>query len=352
MNTQISINNIKRSRLESIDFNNLEFGKNITDHMFSMDHINGVWLNARITPFSNLSISPASLGLHYGQTAFEGMKAFKMIDGNISIFRIDKHYKRFSRTLERMCMPVPPFEFFTEGLKALVNIDRKWVPLDEGASLYIRPFMFATEERFGVNISNEYKFIIFSGPVKKYYENPLRVKIEENFMRAGKGGTGFAKCGGNYGGSFYPAQLAKEKGFDQVLWTDCSQDLNIEESGTMNIIFVIDNVVVTPALSDSILDGVTRDSFLTLAKDLGYKTEERKVSQAELIKACKESKLNEAFGSGTAAVASQIKVINMNGADQILPDLSDNSFMVKAKKLLSEIRTGIVPDKYNWNTIV
>ena len=215
------------------------------------------------------------LALHYGQIIFEGMKAFKMKDGSISIFRIEKHYERFCKSSERMCIPPIPFDRFNEGLQALVEVDANWVPSQDGYSLYLRPFVFASEERFGVKVSEEYKFIIFSGPVGPYYAQALKVKVEDKYRRAANGGTGFAKCAGNYGGAFYPTGLARKQGFDQVSWTDGSAELNIEESGTMNVMFLINDVLVTPAVSDSILDGVTRDSFITLAKDMGYKVEER-----------------------------------------------------------------------------
>lgn len=352
MKENINIIKIRESNLVRLNLDKLEFGKNISDHMFYLEYINGVWLNAQIVPFDQISLSPAALGLHYGQTVFEGMKAFKMNDGNISIFRIRKHYERLCKSLERMCMPIVPFHYFEEGLRQLVTIDREWIPETEGASLYIRPFMFASEERFGVHVSNEFKFIIFTGPVKNYYNKPLRIKVEENFIRASKGGTGYAKCGGNYGGSFYPAKLANEQGYDQVLWTDGSKDMYIEESGTMNIMFVINGVLVTPPLSDSILDGVTRDSFISIANDLGYTINERKISCMELIVAFKNNSIEEAFGSGTAAIASPIKIIHIQGNDYILPDPKENSFMCKAKNRLTEIRTGETEDIHDWNTII
>jgi branched-chain amino acid aminotransferase len=275
-----------------------------------------------------------------------------MIDGNISIFRMDRHFSRLNTSLKRMCMPEIPFDLFSESLIQLIRIDNAWVKNIQGTSLYIRPFVIATEERFGVKVSDEYKFIVFTGVVDNYYSKPLKVKIEENFIRAAKGGTGYAKCGGNYGGSFYPTFLAKSEGFDQVLWTDGSNEHNIEESGTMNVMFVIDNKVVTPALSDTILGGVTRDSVLNLAKYLGYKTEERSISMFELQKKFNQGKIREAFGTGTAADTTPISSVNISGIDFQLPEYNDNCFHRKVKKLLLEIRLGIETDKYNWNTIL
>ncbi len=349
---QITVRKAKESRTNEVDFNNLGFGKDVTDHMFVADFKNGSWNDARIIPFGNLSMAPTALAFHYGQTVFEGMKAFRMADGKISIFRIDKHYKRFNISLERMSMPTVPYELFAESIRLLVATDEAWVKNINGTSLYIRPFEIATEERFGVHISDEYKFIVFTGPVGEYYSKPLKVKIEDKFIRAAKGGTGFTKCGGNYGASFYPAKQASLQGFDQVIWTDGTEELNIEESGTMNIIFVINGILTTPPLSDTILDGVTRDSILKLATFMGFKTSERKISTPELQNKFIEGRIQEAFGCGTAAVATPISCINIKGMDFYLPEYNSDSFVQKVSKLLNEIRLGIKPDIYNWNTLI
>ncbi len=349
---KINIQRTKHSRLSEVDFNNLTFGSIISDHMVVSDYNNGEWGASSIMPFGNISISPTMLALHYGQVVFEGMKAFKMKDGSISIFRIEKHYERFCKSMERMCIPAMSYEQFDEALKALIELDSAWVPGSEGASLYIRPFVFASEERFGVKVADEYKFIIFTGPVGPYYANPLKVKVEGKYRRAAHGGTGSAKCAGNYGGAFYPLQLARKEGFDQVLWTDATDDLYIEESGTMNVFFIIDNVIITPPLSDSILDGVTRDSFITLAKGMGYKVEERKIGANELVHSFQKNIFQEAFGTGTAAVVAPIQTINIAGKDYNLPKVSDNSVSMKIKQQLLNIRIGTAPDKNNWNTII
>lgn len=342
-----------KSKIDSVDFNNIDFGKHTADHMLVCKYFKGKWSTPEIITYSHITLSPTALSLHYGQTVFEGMKAFKTNEGKVNIFRIEKHYQRLCKSLERMCMPEVPYEYFTEGLKQLVEIDSAWVPSNDGAALYIRPFVFASnEERFGVHESDEYMFVIFSGPVGPYYSKPIRVLVEDHFMRATHGGTGYAKCGGNYGGSFYPTKLAKQKGFDQVLWTDGTPELNIEESGTMNVMFVINNTVITPPLSDTILDGITRDSILTLAKELGYKTEERKISANELIDTSEKGILMEAFGAGTAAVTAPIKSITIKGKEYLLPELTDKSFMNKVKNYLADIRYGRIPDTHNWNTVV
>lgn len=351
MLTDIVVRKTTHSRLHEVDFEQLEFGKYIADHMLVADYDQGEWSSPVVVPFTNLSVSPATLALHYGQTVFEGMKAFRMQDGRINIFRLDKHYDRFVRSLERMCMAIPPKEFFTEGLMKLVETDANWVPSQQGASLYIRPFMYASEAKFGVKVSEQYRFIIFTGPVPELYARPIKVKVETEFIRAAKGGTGFAKCGGNYGGAFYPTQLARQEGYDQVLWTDGKEDPHIEESGMMNVMFVINDTLITAPLSDSILDGVTRDSLLTLANHLGYKTEERQLSVKELADAFRDKTITEAFGAGTAAVVAPIGVIHIDGMDFHLPAYDKGSVLNQLKNKLDSIRSGADEDVYGWNHI-
>lgn len=356
--TGIDIRKTTNSKLKEVDFDNLEFGKYVADHMLICDYVNGEWQQPSIVPFANLSLNPATLALHYGQTVFEGMKAFRMSagpdrqQGDINIFRIEKHYDRFVRSLDRMCMAAPPREIFIDGLMQLVALDRAWVPAQAGAALYLRPFVYASEARFGVKISEQYRFIIFSGPVPELYAKPIRVKVETNYVRAAKGGTGAAKCGGNYGGAYYPTKLAREQGYEQVLWTDAKENKFIEESGMMNAMFVINDVLVTPPLSDSILDGVTRDSILTLANELGYATEERPIAVAELEKAFHQKSITEAFGAGTAAVVAPIQTIHINGVDYHLPPYTAASVLNKVKNKLERIRAGLEEDVHGWNYIV
>ena len=352
MLTEITVRKTNHSKINEVDFDNLEFGKYVADHMLICDYYNGEWQQPQVVPFANLSLSPATLALHYGQTVFEGMKAFRMRDGRINIFRVDKHYDRFVKSLERMCMAVPSKEIFTDGLLKLVETDKAWVPAKAGASLYLRPFMYASEARFGNKISDEYRFIIFTGPVPELYAKPIRVKVETNYTRAAKGGTGFAKTGGNYGGAYYPTRLAREQGYEQVLWTDGRENRFIEESGMMNVMFVIGDVLVTPPLSDSILDGVTRDSLLTIARALGYKLEERPVEVAELEKAFQDKTITEAFGAGTAAVVAPIQTIHINGSDFDLPKYNPESILNKLKQKLERIRTGVEADTNEWNFII
>ena len=352
LTVDIPVRKTLHSKLHEVDFKNLEFGKYVADHMLVCDYANGEWKTPQVVPFANLSLSPTALALHYGQTVFEGMKAFTMKDGRINIFRMDKHYDRFLKSLDRMCMAPVSKEIFTEGLIRLIETDRGWVPSESGSALYIRPFMYASEAKFGVKISDEYRFVVFTGPVPSLFANSIKLKVENNYIRAAKGGTGFAKCGGNYGGAFYPTRLAKQEGYDQVLWTGGKDNQFIEESGMMNAMFVINDTLVTPPLSDSILDGVTRDSLLTLANDLGYKTEERPVSIAELEKAFKEKTIIAAFGAGTAAVVAPIAIIHINGIDYSLPAYNDDSLHNKLKDQLELIRTGQVADVHEWNCII
>ena len=343
---------IAKSRIGEVDFNNLGFGNYISDHMLVADYKNGTWGEAKIIPFGELLMTPAILSLHYGQAIFEGMKAFKMADGRTNIFRVQRHYQRLLKSLERMCMPALPEELFVSGLQALVETDEKWIPEKEGYSLYIRPLVFASESKLGVKISDQYKFVIMTSPVGPYFSKPIRVKVEETYVRAAEGGTGFAKCAGNYGGAFYPTQQAREQGFDQVLWTDAKEHKYIDESGAMNVMFVIDGKLVTPKLTSAILDGVTRDSIITLAKDIGIPTEERRVSLDDLIDGLKKGTVTEAFGAGTAAVVSQIAVINIHGIDYELPLADAKSFQQRVKQKLSNLRRGIEPDPHGWNYIV
>lgn len=329
----------------------IPFGIQPTEHMFIAEYKEGSWKNPRIVPFADLTMSPLALCLHYGQTVFEGMKAFKMEDGRISIFRPEKHYERFTKSLHRMCMPEVPKGLFIEALHQLVQIDTSWIPREEDGSLYLRPFMIATEERIGVKVSDEYLFMIVATPAYRYYSKPLKVKVESTYVRAAEGGTGFAKCGGNYGGAFYPTQIAREAGYDQVLWTDSHHHEFIEESGTMNVMFVIDNTLITPPLSGTILDGVTRDSLLVLAKERGCNISERKISYHELQDALENGKQVEAFGAGTAAVIAPIEYIAI-GNKEYRCYLEQDALMYSLQEELYNIRKGLTEDTHNWNYIV
>lgn len=352
LTTSIPVQRVAKSRIKEVDFNNLEFGKYIADHMVMADFKDGKWHEPAIVPFGDILMSPAMLSLHYGQAVFEGMKAFYMNDGNINIFRPQRHHARFNRSLDRMCMPQISEETFLQSLRALIELDREWIPNAEGSSFYIRPFMFAYEARLGVKVADHFKFMIINSPVAAYQAKPYRLKVESTYVRTAEGGTGFAKCAGNYGGAFYPTQIAREEGFDQILWTDHKEHKYIDEVGMMNVMFVINGKLVTPKLTTAILDGVTRDTILTLAKDMGVTVEERRVSIDEIETGLKDGSITEAFGTGTAAVVAPIAVIQIKGNDLTIPVAGPDSFQLRAKKKLNDIRMGAEPDKHGWNYII
>jgi branched-chain amino acid aminotransferase len=353
LTSSIPVERIKKSTIHEVDFNNLEFGKHISDHMLVAEYDNGQWGAPSIMPFQDIKMSPAILSLHYGQSVFEGMKAFRTKDGSINIFRPHKHLDRINKSLDRMCMPRIPEEMWLSSLQSLIEVDEQWVPKVEGASLYIRPLVFASESRLGVKVSDQYKFIIMSCPVGPYQSKPYRLKVEDHFVRTAEGGTGFAKCAGNYGGAFYPTQIAREEGFDQILWTDHKEHKYIDEVGMMNVMFVLNGKLVTPQLSTAILDGVTRDSILALAKEIpSFSVEERRVTLEEIEQGFIKGTLTEAFGAGTAAVVAPIAVINIHGKDYQIPVAGPTSFQQQVKQKLHNIRMGLEPDPFGWNFIV
>ncbi len=352
LTTTIATARTAKSRINDIDWNNLEFGKYISDHMLVVNYDNAQWSDMEIKPFGEMAFTPAMLALHYGQSVFEGMKAFKNTNGDICIFRPQKHSERLNKSLTRMCMPPIPEEMFLQSLHALIEFDQNWIPTSEGSSLYIRPVVFATESRFGVKISDQYAYVLMTSPVGPYFSNPVRIKIEESYVRAAEGGAGFAKCAGNYGGAFYPTQLAREQGFDQILWTDAKEHKYIDEAGVMNAMFIIDRVLVTPALSTSILDGVTRDTIINLAPSLGVTVEQRRISVEEVINGITSGKLTEAFGAGTAAVVSPIASVSFKDQEYHLPAVASDSFQLRVKEKLNNIRMGIEDDTFGWNYII
>lgn len=338
------------SRYVALELENLSFGKQPTDHMFIARYANGHWHNARIVPFAPLTLSPFALTFHYGQTVFEGMKAFRMQDGNISVFRMDKHHNRFNQSLERMCMPAVAKSLFENAIHKLIEIDAPWVPEKENTALYLRPFMIATEEKLRVKASEEYAFMVVATPVGPYYQKALRLKVETKYIRAAPGGTGGAKCGGNYGAAFLPTYQANQQGFDQVLWTESENREYIEESGTMNVFFSLNEKLITPPLH-TILDGVTRDSLLVLAREQGMVVEERRISIKEVQYALENGQKVEAFGAGTAAVVSPIEYIQVGEKGYSLYTGKD-ARMYTFREQLQAIRTGKVEDTHHWNYII
>lgn len=345
---KIEIERVRTSRLPSVDFNNLPFGKVYTDHMFMADYREGAWQNCRIVPYGYMPISPATPAIHYGQSIFEGMKAFYRTPTEALVFRPLDNLHRLNRSADRMCMPTVPEELFMDSLRELLDLDRAWIPQGEGSSLYIRPFLFSADEYIGIRPSENFTFMIILSPVGAYYSTPVRVKIETHYTRAVAGGTGYAKAGGNYGGAIYPAKLAQDQGYHQLIWTDGRDHEYIEESGTMNVMFVMDNTLVTPALSDSILAGITRDSVLQLARRWGMPVEERRISVTELVCALREGRVIEAFGAGTAATIAPIAVIGYDGVDYTLPPVEQREFSKNVYRELEAMKRGLKPDPFGW----
>lgn len=345
---RINIRKTSKSRIAEMDVNNLVFGRLFSDHMFISDYTNGQWKNNSIVPYEKFSISPSMSALHYGQTIFEGLKAYKNENGDVLISRPWANHKRLNISCERMAMPPVPEEIFMEGLAQLIKLDRNWIPSAPGTSLYIRPFMFSTDEYIGVRPSETYRFIIFTSPVGKYYGAPIKVLVETNYIRAVEGGIGYVKAAGNYGRSLFPTQLAQQRGYQQIIWTDARNHRFIEESGTMNVIFIIDDVVITPPIGDTILAGITRDSVLTLARDWGYRVQERKISIDEVTDASRRGTLQEAFGVGTAATIAHISTIGFEGKDYELPPIGERIFSNRVALELDNIRRGKAMDKHGW----
>ncbi len=345
---EIAINKIAKSRVSEQDVNNVPFGKCFSDHMFVAEYADGKWQNAAISPYGNTSQSYAMSALHYGQAIFEGMKAYKNDKGEVSLFRPLENFTRLNKSATRMAMPEVPEQIFMGGLLELLKLDSAWVPSSESGSLYIRPFIIATEEAIGVKASETYKFIIITCPAGKYYSEPIKVLVETNYFRAVHGGVGYVKAAGNYGRSLFPTKLAQQKGYQQVIWTDSETHQYVEESGTMNLMFVIGDTLLTPALSDTILSGITRNSVLALAKDWGMKIEERKISIREVLTAHGNGTLQEAFGCGTAATIAQIIGIGFEGTDYALPAVETRKFSTKVDETLRNIRKGKVADKFDW----
>ena len=343
----MKIKEIETSRINEVDFTNLEFGAVFTDHMFSCDYINGEWVNPEIIPYQPISVSPASRVFHYGQACFEGMKAYKDINNKIWLFRPDENYKRIIRSSLRLAMPEFPENLFFEGLNNLLKLDSDWIKPGLGNSLYIRPFIFATEGSINATEANQYKFMIICAPASSYYSGEVRVKIEKSFSRAAKGGVGYAKAAGNYAAQFYPTTLAKNEGFQQIIWTDSSNHEYIEEAGTMNLFFRIGNKLITAPTSDSILDGITRKSLIQIAKDQGIEVEVRPIKVEELIDAAKNKTLLEIFGSGTAVVVLPIKGFGYENSKYELIQ-KENSWAIMLKNKLNNIQYNLIEDPYNW----
>ncbi len=348
MKYDIKITKVKESRLPQLDFENIPFGRVFSDHMFVADYENGAWINPRIEPFAPIQMHPASMVLHYGQSIFEGMKASKSLHGKPMLLRPEMHAKRLNASGERMCIPEVPEDLFLDAVHALVDIDKDWIPPSEGSALYVRPYVYATDEFIGVKPSETYRFCIFTGPVGPYYAKPVRLLAEQTFVRAVKGGTGEAKAAGNYAASLLPARQAQQKGFDQVMWLDGNEFKYVQEVGTMNIFFVIDGKVVTPATDGAILKGITRYCVMDILRDKGYSVEERPITIQEIMDAHAAGKLEEVFGTGTAAVVSVVAAIAYEDKTIEIPAPSATSISTIAKAEIDGLRSGRIEDTRSW----
>lgn len=346
MSYNISIKKIKKSKVDTIDFNNIPLGTTFTDHMFICDYENGQWANPRIEPLALIPTHPAAMALHYGQAIFEGMKATVDAEGNPMLFRANKNATRLNASADRMGMPNFPEKLFVEGLKQLVDLERNWIPPTDGSALYLRPFMYADEPFIGMRAATHFKFIIMASPAGPFFSKRIKLWAEKQYIRAANGGTGEAKAAGNYAAAIRPTELAKAKGYDQVLWLDAAEHKYIQEVGTMNIFFKIDGKFITPKRDGSILDGITRLSVIDILRDKGYDVIERKITIDEIIEASKNNTLQEAFGTGTAVGIAYIQEIGVG--DKTIHVSHESPIGLAVNDTLNAIKTGKVEDKFNW----
>ncbi|MET7037707.1 branched-chain amino acid aminotransferase [Elizabethkingia miricola] len=341
------------SRIDTFDKDNFSFGTTFTDHMVVCEYEDGKWGDVRVMPYGPFPFTPAMMGVNYGQACFEGMKAYKDKDGDVFLFRPEKNFERINKSAKRLAMPEVTEEMFLKGLEALMDIDREWIPQGDGFSLYIRPLIFATEEALKARKSEKYMFAIIATPAKAYYTAPVSVLISDFYSRAANGGVGSAKAAGNYAGAFYPTDLANEQGYEQIIWTDDATHSYFEESGTMNVFVRVGDTIYTPPTSERILDGVTRDSFIQLAKKRGIEVVVDKVPVDFVINAHKEGTLKEIWGVGTAVVTSQFEAIGYHGEKLMLPVLSEEeSYAASLKNELVGIQSNLLEDPFGWRVLV
>ncbi|MEM7187124.1 MAG: branched-chain amino acid aminotransferase [Bacteroidota bacterium] len=343
----ISLQKTTHSRIAEVDFNNLTFGKVYTDHMFECDYRDGAWQQPTIKPYGALSLYPAAKVFHYGQAVFEGMKAYKDEAGDIFLFRPEENLERINKSSHRMAIPEFPKALFFDALKQLLHLDKDWIKPSLGNSLYIRPFVIATENGVSASPANEYKFLIILSPAQAYYTGEVKVVIAEHYSRAANGGVGYAKAAGNYGAQFYPTNLAKEKGFNQVIWTDAHEHKYLEEAGTMNMFFRINDTLYTAPVSDRILDGVTRKSVIALAERAGIDVDVYRISVDEVVEASNNGSLKEIFGAGTAAIISPVTEFSHRDITHQLPEMED-SYAKRFKQELMEIQYNVSEDPFGW----
>ena len=343
----IDIELIQESKIDKVDFNNLAFGRVFSDHMLVCDFKDGEWKTPKILPYGPMTFEPSARVFHYGQAVFEGMKAYKDDNDDVFLFRPDENFHRINKSGERLAMPPVPEDVFMEGLKKLLETDNAWIKKGFGNSLYIRPFIIASEGAISASPAEEYKFIIICSPAQSYYAGEVRVLFAEKYSRSADGGVGFAKAAGNYAAQFYPTSLAHKEGYQQIVWTDANTHEYLEEAGTMNVFFRVGDKLVTAPTNDRILDGVTRKSIIQLAKDYNIELEVRRVSVSEVKEAARKGELKEIFGSGTAAVINPIKGFKHQDETFELPDMEDSYAAFFKEKLLG-IQYNKLEDKHNW----
>ena len=344
---KLTVETIQSSKINSVDFSKLDFGRIFTDHMFVCDYVDGKWQNPEIKPYQAMTFEPSARVFHYGQAVFEGMKAYKDENGKVFLFRPKQNFDRINKSAARLAMPEFPEDYFFEGLETLLKLDNEWIKAGVGNSLYIRPFVIATEPAISASPASTYRFMIICSPAKSYYNSPVRVLIAEEFSRSADGGIGFAKAAGNYAGQFYPTSLAQKEGFQQVIWTDANTHKYLEEAGTMNVFFRINDKLVTAPTSDRILDGITRKSIIQLAEDLNIECEVRQIAVDEIKTAAREGNLKEVFGVGTAAVVSPVSAFQHQGELFEIPEIED-SYGKLFKQTLLNIQNNISEDIHGW----
>ncbi|MDH7444475.1 branched-chain amino acid aminotransferase [Aquimarina sp. 2201CG14-23] len=348
---EIEITKVNESKIGQIDFENLAFGKVFTDHMFVCDYINGEWQTPKIVPYGPLTLDPSARVFHYGQAVFEGMKAYKDDNGDTFLFRPDENFNRINKSSERLAMPEFPEEYFFDGLNTLLKLDNDWIKSGFGNSLYIRPFVIATQPSVSASEADEYRFMIICSPAQSYYSGNVSVLVAEKFSRSANGGFGYAKAAGNYAGQFYPTKLAKEQGYQQIIWTDSNTHEYVEEAGTMNVFFRINDTLLTAPTSDRILDGITRKSLIALAEKQGFDVQVRPIKVSEIVEASNNGTLKEIFGAGTAAVVSPVKAFGYQGAHYELQK-QENSYASHFKKALMDIQYNKAEDAFGWRVKV
>jgi len=346
MKHNISINKVEHSKVEDLDFNNIPLGRTFTDHMFICDYENEQWNNPRVEPLQLIPTHPAAMALHYGQAIFEGMKATVDVDGTPMLFRPAKNAARLNFSANRMGMPNFPEDLFVEGLKQMVAVEQSWIPPHEGSALYLRPFMYADEPFIGMRAATSFKFIIIASPSGPFFTKRIKLYAETKYIRAAEGGTGEAKAAGNYAAAIRPTELAKAKGYDQVLWLDALEHKYIQEVGTMNIFFKVDGKFVTPKRDGAILDGITRMSVIDILRHKGFEVTERPITINEIKEASNNGKLEEAFGTGTAVGIAYIQEIGLN--NEIIHVSDESPVGLDVNNTLNGIKTGTIEDTFNW----